>query len=73
MPKPKLTGPSLLQADASVLEAAVRFALISGSVVAVALGQFMLGGALAALAVGMFLRLKGGRVSKREHPASSSN
>jgi hypothetical protein len=64
MPKPKLTGLSLLGAAASALEAAVRFGLVSGALVAVALGQFMLGGALAALAVGMFLRLKRGHVSK---------
>jgi hypothetical protein len=55
----------LAEGAAQLLDTAVRFGLISGSAIAVALGQFLLGGMLAVLAVGMFLRFKRGRVSNR--------
>jgi len=53
-----------LQGTGYLLEAAVRFGLLSAAAVAAVLGQFLLAAVLGAVAVGMFVRLWRGRVSK---------
>ena len=54
----------IAESMAQLIDGAIRLGLISGSAIALALGQFLLAGILAVLAFGMFLRFKRGRVAR---------
>jgi hypothetical protein len=64
MPVSKPSAARMLEAAGYLLEAAVRFGLVSGSAVAAFFGHVLLAILFAALALGMFVRLWRGKLTK---------
>jgi len=66
--KPKRSGWfRWIEASGQLMEALVRFGVLSSSAVAAALGQFLLAGGLAIIALGLFLRLWRGRLNEAKN------